>query len=219
VDEKNERHPRADSERNRARILDVAIRLFAERGMDVTLNDIAHEAGLGVGTVYRKFPDKAALIEVLTDQKLAQIQDTIERGLDLPTVGQAFRALMLGAAESRANDRGLFPILFRAGRDSAELDERVATLLHTWDEIIVRARAEGVVRPGFSGADVDLYMLMVGSVADASSAIAPDAWRRCAELLLDGYAPQPGNDDIGELNLEDAARRAIFLGRPPESSP
>jgi AcrR family transcriptional regulator len=207
-----ERAPRADSERNRARILEVAIRLFAERGMDVTLNDIAHEAGLGVGTVYRKFPDKAALIEVLTDQKLTQIQDTISAALAVPTVGSAFRALMLGAAESRANDRGLFPILFRAGVSSAAMDERVIRLLHTWDELIVRARAEGIVRPGFSGTDVDLYMLMVGSVADASRFIAPEAWRRCAEMLLDGYAPQPHDDALGELSLDDAARRAIFLG-------
>jgi hypothetical protein len=92
------------------------------------------------------------------------------------------------------------------------VNDRATQVIHAWDEIIVRARAEGVVRPGFSSVDVDFFLLMIGGVADASITVDPGAWRRCAEVLLDGYAPQSGDDPIDELNLDDVARRAIFLG-------
>src|SRR6058998_191476 len=63
-------HPlRKDAERNRQRILDAARELFAERGLGVTLNDVAHHAGVGVGTVYRRFPDKEVLIDTLFQEQ------------------------------------------------------------------------------------------------------------------------------------------------------
>src|SRR5213083_1606102 len=76
-------HPlRKDAERNRQRILDAARELFAERGLAVTLNDIAHHAGVGVGTVYRRFPDRAQLIEALFEQRLQQVLELLEAARD-----------------------------------------------------------------------------------------------------------------------------------------
>lgn len=203
---------RVDAERNRATILRTAMRLFAERGMDVTLNEIAHEAGLGVGTVYRRFPDKESLIAALAADKLQLIRQNMEKAMAQEAVGDAFRSLLLGAAEARAGDRGLFQVVFQAASGSADQDQRVMQLLHAWDDLVERAKAEGVVRPGFSVADVDLFMLMVGAVADATSDVDPGAWRRCAEVLLDGYAPRAGCTPLVELELDDEARRCIFLG-------
>src|ERR1700744_599668 len=75
---------RRDAERNRQRILDAAAELFPERGLGVTLNDIAHHAGVGVGTVYRRFPDKEQLVDALSREKLEQLVGLMETALADP---------------------------------------------------------------------------------------------------------------------------------------
>lgn len=202
-------HLRADAARNRQKILDVAARLFAERGIEVTLNDIAHEAGVGVGTVYRKFADKDALIEELTDHKLQRMLDLVASASDLEP-STALRTIMMDAAALRAQDRGLFPMLFQRG-DAERRDDRVRRLLDGWDHVISRARAVGAVRAGFSPVDIDLFMLMVGVVADATRDLEPTAWRRAAQVLIDGYAVAPQADVVPVLDVDASTRRAIFL--------
>ena len=73
---------RKDAERNRQRILDAARELFAERGLGVTLNDVAHHAGVGVGTVYRRFPDKESLLLGFITHETEQYAATLQRALD-----------------------------------------------------------------------------------------------------------------------------------------
>ncbi|MDN3495694.1 helix-turn-helix domain-containing protein [Planococcus sp. APC 4015] len=204
------RHFRADAARNRQKILDVAAHLFADRGLDVTLNDIAREAGVGVGTVYRKFPDKAALIDELTESKLEAMLSVVATASGRESGAAALRDLMMGAAAARAADRGLFLILFRAG-DETRRDDRVGRLLGAWDEVIARARDEGAVRPGFSAVDVDLFMMMVGAVADRTRDLGATAWRRCAEVLLDGYAVRPDDDPVPPVDVDDGARLRMLL--------
>src|SRR5207244_10954019 len=75
---------RKDAERNRQRILEAARELFARQGLGVTLNDIAHHAGVGVGTVYRRFPDRRQLIEALFEQRLEKIRQLLEEALEEP---------------------------------------------------------------------------------------------------------------------------------------
>lgn len=203
---------RADAARNRQKILDVAARLFAERGLEVTLNDIAHEAGVGVGTVYRKFADKDALIDELTDRKLQRMLDLVAAASVAEPGTVSLRALMMDAAAVRAADRGLFPMLFRTA-DTTQRDARVSRLLNAWDGVIAQARAAGEVRAGFSAVDVDLFMVMVGAVADATHDLAADAWKRVAEVLLDGYAATTPDGAVPELVIDERTRRAIFLSR------
>src|ERR1700744_5003755 len=70
---------RADAERNRAKILEAAADVFADAGLDATLHDVAARAGVGVGTVYRRFPHKEALLGALFDDKLREVIDVVER--------------------------------------------------------------------------------------------------------------------------------------------
>jgi AcrR family transcriptional regulator len=80
-----------DAAENRERLLAAASELFAERGLDVTLNDIAHHAGLGVGvgTAYRRFPNKEEVIDALFEQRLQQVEDAAKRALAQPDGGHA----------------------------------------------------------------------------------------------------------------------------------
>src|SRR5437763_16995374 len=83
-----ERPLRKDAERNRRRILDAAAELFSERGLGVTLNDVAHHADVGVGTVYRRFPNKQLLIDALFEDRFADIVQLAQDGLDNPNPWQ-----------------------------------------------------------------------------------------------------------------------------------
>src|SRR3954454_13570462 len=80
---------RKDAERNRLRILDAAGRVFADRGLGVTLDDIARAAGVGVGTVYRRFPDKSTLIDALFAQRMESMCDIAEEALEIPDAWEA----------------------------------------------------------------------------------------------------------------------------------
>lgn len=110
------RAPRADSERNRQRILHAGARVFAERGVSATLNDVARAAGVGVGTVYRKFADKDAVLDALFDGKVEALVDLADEASAIDDAGVAIRTLLLGVMAKRASDRGLDVILTASGR-------------------------------------------------------------------------------------------------------
>src|SRR3954449_6931317 len=105
-------HPlRKDAERNRQRILDAARELFAERGLGVTLNDVAHHAGVGVGTVYRRFPDKEMLIDTLFQEQLDEWARIYQEGLADPDPWHAVVSTHERALELWADNRGLKEIV------------------------------------------------------------------------------------------------------------
>jgi AcrR family transcriptional regulator len=183
---------RADAERNRRIVLDVAARVFAERGLAATLNDIAHEAGLGVGTVYRRFPDKQALIDALFEAKFSTLVELARRAGEAPTAGEGLRAYVWGAAEARTRDRGLAQVLAAAGAPGAEAEGKRRMLHGLVEDLVARAQAEGSVRADLAAADVPMFMVMIGAVADATRGVADDAWQRYARLVLDALTPSAG---------------------------
>src|SRR5437764_14910889 len=98
---------RKDAERNRQRILDAARELFAERGLGATLNEIARHAGVGVGTVYRRYPDKAVLIDELFEQRLAEVIELLDAAREDPDPWHALVAFMTRMLELQAANQGL----------------------------------------------------------------------------------------------------------------
>ena len=96
---------RRDAERNRQLILNAARELFAERGLGVTLNDVAHYAGLGVGTVYRRFPDKGQLIDALFEQRLEEIVRMLNDCLADPDPWHALTDFLERVLDKQAKDR------------------------------------------------------------------------------------------------------------------
>src|ERR1700744_3362156 len=114
VTEPADRPLRKDAERNRQRILKAAAEVFTDQGLAATLDDVARQAGVGVGTVYRRFPDKAALADALFEQRIDILVDlaTEAHGADDPWEGLA--GFMLTAAEMLSTDKGLRQILMFA---------------------------------------------------------------------------------------------------------
>jgi AcrR family transcriptional regulator len=177
---------RSDAERNRRRILDAAAEVFAERGLDVPLDDIAAAAGVGVGTVYRRFPDRDALIDALFESRIEDVVTVARQALDLEDPWEAFETFMRSVCRLQAEDRGLKEALLSRdrGRDRVSMArERIAPIAA---QIVRRAQEAGVVRADLGMYDVPLMHFTVGSVAERTRGIAPDYWERLLTILLDG---------------------------------
>src|SRR5919204_6811010 len=143
----NERPLRKDAERNRRRILDAARDLFAERGLAVTLNDIAHHAGVGVGTVYRRFPDKAQLIDGLFEQRLEEIGELLQAAARDPDPWRGLTGFLERTLALQAADRGLKELLLGAPGAWERVAQTRAQLRTHATELVARARAAGKLRP------------------------------------------------------------------------
>lgn len=181
---------RKDAERNRQRILEAARELFAERGLGVTLNDIAHHAGVGVGTVYRRFPDKEALIDTLFQEQLDEWQQLFEEGLDDPGPWHAIVTVHERALELWARNRGLKEIVLGSPHASERSTKQRVQLHPLAAKLIERARAAGEVRPDATTQDFGVVLLMVAAVMDAAEDVDPDLWRRYLRIALQGLRPQ-----------------------------
>jgi AcrR family transcriptional regulator len=180
---------RKDAARNRERILAAAREVFAERGLEVTLDDIAHHAGVGVGTVYRRFADKDQLIDALFDQRLDAIATRTEAATEIADPWTAFVSFLEGILEELANDRGLRELSF-AGRHGRERVARARARIDPLIDVLVsRAHASGQLRADVGPADVMFVQKMVCAVMDMTRDVSRDAWRRYLTILLDGLRP------------------------------
>ncbi len=195
------RVPRADAERNRRRVLDAAARVFAERGATATLNDVARAAGVGVGTVYRKFPDKEAILDALFDDKIDSLVRLADQASKIEDAGAAIRGFLLGLMEKRATDRGLDAILMAPGRSARFSEELGPQFAPTVDRLVSRAIHAGELRPDFTAQEVCLLGFMVGKVADITRTTDPESWRRYAQLLIDGTRLSAGTEPLSPAPL------------------
>ena len=194
---------RRDAERNRQRILDAARELFADQGLGVTLNDIAHHAGVGVGTVYRRFPDKAQLIEELFEQRLEDLVSLAGRALDDPDPWHGLKTFLQHALELQAEDRGVKDLI-TASTDGLERVSMVrARLLPIGLELIGRARDAGQIRDDVVAADLPIIQLMLSTLIDASRDVSPDLWRRYLGIITRGLSAHP--DEEPELTTAPLA--------------
>lgn len=180
---------RADARRNRERIVEAARAAFAEQGPDAQIDDIARRAEVGVGTVYRHFPTKDALIGELVRLKLTALRDRARRKLaEGGDPGEAFRGFLREQANVIAKDAALQRMLW------AETEEAMAPVAPLYDEVneavgelIARAKAAGAIRGDLEVDDVRTFMCGLGAIMAADArGVMPFDWRRQLEFMLDG---------------------------------
>lgn len=176
---------RADARRNRERVLEAARATFAEEGRDAQMDDVARRAQVGVGTVYRHFPTKEALLEALALEAFERITAVAKEAVNDPDPWEGFKRTLWMSAETLAGDRALAEVMAAipgpivAGEElSRELQEAMGTLMRG-------AQAQGKLRPDLVLDDVPMFMCGVGSGTMKHHHIA-DAWRRHLTILLDG---------------------------------
>lgn len=216
-DDLDERPLRADAERNRRRILEAAGRLFAERGLDVPLDEIAAEAGVGIGTVYRRFGDKERLIDALFADRIQAVTDHARRCLEEPDPWTAFAEYVRGICRLNAEDRGLKEALLYGDSGLERVHRARSQIAPLGMEIVRRAQEAGVVREDLAGTDIPLLHFAVGFVADKTRDVAPDYWERMVTILLDGLrvhrdAPTP----MTAPHLTPAQIPAVMSRRRPQ---
>ena len=197
----SERPLRADAERNRQRLIDAAREVFAARGLEATLDDVAHHAGVGVGTAYRRFGDKEELIDALFEQELGRIVEIADAAAahDDPWEGLVY--WLEHMIEQQVGNRGLKAVM----TDSARGKERVAAgraqIGPRIGPLVTRAREAGAVRADMEIGDIPMLAYMVTSVAEYAGAADPELWRRYLALALDGLRgdtplPRPALDIV-----------------------
>ena len=181
---------RRDAERNRQRILEAAAEVFNERGLDVSLDEIARYAGVGVGTVYRRFRTKEDLVEALFMDRLDQIAAIADEAFDAPDPWSGLVSFMERMAEIMAGNLGLRQMLMFAtyGQDLvAVARQRNAPLVH---RLVEQAQAAGQLRTDLKQTDIPFIVFILTEAAHLAQAANPGIWRRYLTLILDGMRPE-----------------------------
>ena len=173
---------RADARRNRERIVKAARAVFADQGIDAQIDDVAKRAKVGVGTVYRHFPTKEALLDALVRERFEEIAGYASEALGREDAWDAFCELIWRAAERNAVDRAFCEVV--AGTDCRTIVEDTG-LARSTEELMARAKAQGRMRADATAVDVEIMMCGAGSVM-RTILTAPDVWRRYLTLMLDG---------------------------------
>ena len=177
---------RRDAERNRQRILAAAGELFTERGLGVTLDDIARHAGVGTATAYRRFANKDELIEALMAGRIRELETIAKESLEEPDPWLGICRYFERALELQAADRGLKEALFSAGRGGKEVARARGALAPVVTRLVGRAVDAGVVRSDLSTTDVPLINFMLNTVVDLGRDVEPELYRRYLAIVLDG---------------------------------
>ena len=211
---------RRDAERNRQRILDAARELVAEVGLDISHDDIARAAEVGVGTVYRRFPDKQQLIDELFDERVDQIIAIVDAAREYEDPWQGLYAFVSGNLELQASDQGLKELMLGNSRAS-ELAQRAQRRIGpAVTELVRRAHESGQLRPDVGVEDFPLIQMMVGAVMEDARHIDPNLWRRALSLVLAGYRAGPHPDPLpGRMASPEQIEQVLMHWRPPKRSP
>ena len=177
---------RVDAERNRGRIVEAAQAAFAERGLDVPLEDVAERAGVGIATLYRRFSTRDDLIAACFERRLEEYANAAEEALEAPDGWTGFCAYVERICEMQAADRGLKDVLTRTFPKAKALEASRSRGFALFLRLIERAKAEGGLRSDFVPEDHVLLLMGNAGVVQAAGNAAPDAWRRYVGLMLDG---------------------------------
>jgi AcrR family transcriptional regulator len=179
------RTQRADARRNRAKVLLAARKLFAEQGLDAQIDEIAREAGVGVGTVYRHFPTKEDLLQALADERFAGLAGAARAALEVEDPWQAFAEFMTYAARAVVEDRALSEAMDQLPSLCATAAERVDMLALT-SNLVERAQASGSLRADLVAEDVPALICGLGRMVRSDAGRPTMSWERYLEIVLAG---------------------------------
>jgi AcrR family transcriptional regulator len=206
---------RRDAELNRQRIMAAAREVFAERGLEATLDDVARHAGLGVGTVYRRFPNKEAVVDALFEESFGRVVALTEQALEHPDAWEGLVGLMTQLAELQAADRGLRDIMLSEayGRDRvAQMRDRIKPLM---DRVFGRAGEQGRLRDDVSVTDLPVLQLMIASTIEFTHPVQPESWRRYVTIVMDGLCQRRDRPTaLSEPPLDDDELHQVMHAWP-----
>jgi AcrR family transcriptional regulator len=184
---------RADACRNRDAILAAARDVFARQGLQAPLEDIARQAGVGIATLYRRFPSRERLVAAALLDKVSQFADAASEALGDQDPWAGFARFVRRSCELQANDRGLSDLLSMTLPASEEVEQLRASVFQHVTDLAERAKAAGRLRPDFVPEDLLLVLIANAAVAHVSGPDAPRSWQRLVALLLDAFQHTGGD--------------------------
>ncbi|MEV0580677.1 helix-turn-helix domain-containing protein [Streptomyces sp. NPDC050392] len=178
---------RADARHNRDRILDAAREAYAAHGIDVPVTTIARRAGVGVATLYRRFPTRAALITEAFAEQLALCVAALDDALDDPDPWRGFCTLVEKVCAMQATDRGFTAAFLSRFPDAVDFDGERARAEAGIARLVRRAQDAGRLRADFAPSDVTLLLLANCGVTEGSPEVSAAASRRLVGYLLQSF--------------------------------
>lgn len=200
---------RADAATNRERILDAARRVFGRDGVSAPLSAVAAEAGVGIATLYRRFPERDLLVQEAFGDALAEFRRSHERALAADDPWEGFVALVTDLGEIEAHNRGFTHLVqsaiapLRASGGERERGYEAVV------EVVRRAQAAGAVRPELTPEDLPVVSFAIAGILEATRDDVPDAWRRHVALVLDGCRVA-GSDPLPPATPPRLLQRAMI---------
>ena len=177
---------RRDAQANRERIVAAARAAFATRGIEATVEEIARGAGVGMGTLYRRFPTKEDLVDAVLEDAFGQFVHMAEEALAEEDAWVGFTGFLERSLALHGADRGLKDLVASSEHGLARTEAMRSRLRPLIRRLVERAQEQGSLRADFTPEDVPVVFWTAGRVIETTSPVAPDFWRRYLGLLLDG---------------------------------
>jgi AcrR family transcriptional regulator len=203
---------RRDAEANRRRIVAAARAAFAAGGIDAPVEEIARRAGVGMGTLYRRFPTKDDLVDAVLEETFAEFVAAAEDALGQDDAWAGLCTFLERVFELHVANRGVKDVVITYARGRRQIEAHRRRMRPLVSSLIDRAREQGALRPDFVAEDVPPLLWAGARVIEATVDVAPDYWRRHLGLVLDGLRagavtlPLPG-PPLAQADLDRVARR------------
>lgn len=178
---------RRDARERRGRLISAAQREFAARGVDASLEKIARDAGVAIGTLYRHFPTRLDLLLAAFTPRLEAFRDAADKALETADPWDRFVRYLENLFSVQAGDRGFNDFLSRRFPGNADTERIHDQLCLQIEDVLHRAQDSGQARPDITQADIVNLIWTNGRIIEATSTTAPNAWRRGLYLMLDAY--------------------------------
>jgi len=200
-----ERPLRKDAARNRELILETAAEVFAEQGLEAGYDEIARRAGIGVGTVYRRFPERSELVQALFESRIDEMVAIGEEAAAIPDAWDGLTWFFEKSVEKQVADRGLKEVMVQTLNESGQMTvgrERIGPIV---ESLMQRAQADGALRKDVGVTDLGMQLMLIGSLSTPEQ---PELWRRYLTLLFDALRARP---DSTPLPLEAPPDEAMHM--------
>jgi AcrR family transcriptional regulator len=217
---------RSHARRNHELLVVAAREVFAERGVEASLEEIARRAGVGVGTLYRHFPNRDALVEAVFERRIGEFVAIAEAAVAEPDGWAALTGMLEGTLAVQAGDRMLKDVFLRSPPDAGPVHQARAEMRRLFEAVLERAHAQGSLRDDFAFPDLALLFWSFAPLMDATADAAPNAWRRHLHWLLDGLRadaasppPEPPlTPEQFEASVQELRRSKQGRGRASETA-
>jgi AcrR family transcriptional regulator len=194
---------RRDARESRDKLVVAAQAEFATNGVEASLEKIARDAGVSIGTLYRHFPTRLDLLMAAFRPRLQEFVEGADLALKLDDPWEGFVAYLENLFAVQAGDRGFNDFLSRRFPGNEETELIHDAMCEQIETVLARAQRAGKARPDITRADIVNLIWSNGRIIDATSATAPTAWRRQLHLMLDAYRAERAHA-IPEPPMTDA---------------